>query len=364
LPHFKVTFSKGICATNLESLSSLKVEIADVLEAIGWLNDPCKLDDLVRCISLCSDAERRVLACTFAHLRAMIFMTSNSSADGGEIPAVDMILEDNVRLDTVRTYAKFHELKQAIQNSKVKIDLWYAGYLGREIDLALVHSECSSLKSCDVASPSSCSSNPSASSASSSSTLSSSIVAPFPSGNIPLWGCYAYAISSAALTCLLSELKQGKPSKTLFEAKRNKKKGMVSFPIDRMLPRRLRSHNFQIYRAVKPLVFRMPPPHPKLITPSCQVVHTSSSSPKCGESCQSGLVGGLSSTIHPHLDIRFYTATTYQLKLTGHTTSSNCWDNIWLLEAERQSVYLFQKDEEIAKFRVPYSDHISASGCS
>jgi hypothetical protein len=186
-PSFSVTFSAGVRADRLgPSLEQLREEVGDVLQSLGWLHDERRLQELLRAIARCDAEQRKVLACTFAHLRAMRKMAASRSRgrnrdvssggsggssgvgtgdeDGGDSDGdlgqrVDIILEDNVRLvrhDAPRAFADFMAAVEGSPSRRTgssegrgdgdqgkeeggRSMLWYAGFLGRPVDLRKVH---------------------------------------------------------------------------------------------------------------------------------------------------------------------------------------------------------------------------------
>ena len=110
----------------------------------------------------------------------------------------------------------------------------------------------------------------------------------------------------------------------------------------------------RLLRAVRPLAFRMPPPHPHHLD-------------------ENGDSKGLPSKIHPSMDNRFFSATTLQLALLNARNAKKknlkqifsivggeksnrwplnvsgreiivCWNNVWLSTDERAVVKCFQED--------------------
>ena len=171
-----ITFSPGVSADRLNP-ADLHSEIGDVLGAFGWSEGSSAAKELLRCIQRCDDGEKKVLACTFAHLRAII----RSSVDADDF---DLILEDNVRLLQHHTRHNFGTFMAAVREEGA--DLWYAGYLGRPTDLFRLHNG--------------------------DNTMDSAILAQFPAGNIPLWGAYAYGISKEAWVHLRNDIQRRGPT--------------------------------------------------------------------------------------------------------------------------------------------------------
>jgi len=328
-----------------------------------------------------------------------------------------VVLEDNVRFVQASAHREARELQAALQvllkqseetmecanNTDAMISasleataavvgIWYWGYMGRADDLITAHSS-------------------SKNSVTGIGTCTTALV-PFPPGNVPLWGCYAYAPLPAGWNALRSYLMARGPS-ALFEEKRRKKASndsgpngssntksserrgassgrRVALPIDRLLPRRVRAAGLGLWRAEKPLAFRMPPPHPaqtavSVLIPSSSLppqvaVEVAPKKTTAAAAAETSAVqpaddsAPMASAIHPHLDLRFYAATTLQLQLTGrcqeaetghdnlinaaaentstYTTVAG-WSCLWLLPGEKASVALFQQDQHRRVATVP-----------
>lgn len=205
---------------------------------------------------------RSVLGCLLAHLMAM-----KKFVEGD----YDVLLEDNVRWtrDAVDRLAE-HCLKEDLASKRG--DLLYYGWLGSQPNLEWIFQHY-------ITSP-------------------GEFTLPFPTtqdiertvglsndkeqpGGTPLWGMYAYWISKQGYEAILEVLRRDIGS-LFWKGKRMRYYSVK--PADKVFPRSLQKHNFDIRIVTKPLFFRAPM---------------------------------LYSRIHPQWDARFCESTTVQLQGCG-----------------------------------------------
>lgn len=220
-----------------------------------------------------------------------------------------MIVEDNVRICSIESVQRIREAKA---NASGEFDLIYFGWLGSIKNLTWVIN-CHSTKS-------------------------NGATFPFPScedygeddvGGTALWGAYAYHISERCYKTITSSLKRdvgGKLTRiigtvvvTYYNAfitcnvivylkgllwKGKRMRAYLAKPIDKVMPRRVKAAGLGIEVTKKPVFFRAPM---------------------------------LTSRIHTRWDPEFCKSTEYQLnaQMVG---LPNIWDDLWLTDAERETV--------------------------
>jgi hypothetical protein len=270
--------------------------------------------------------ERAVLACFMAHLIAMKRLTTEG---------FDFILEDNVRAPTtvcgrriLDSIEASNEWQQELEDASCH--LRFFGWLGSTANLEWIfqkhiyRASYVRLVSADIDMPSACSmfTFPLTSEierdleeeeqnvtgcekvgGTSNGTCNKQHSKP---GGNPIWGAYAYWISSQGLDQLLGALRNDVGA-LLWKHKRQRHYTVK--PIDKVLPRRIMDMfgHHSVHLATQPAFFRAPM---------------------------------LTSKIHAKWDPEFCKSTTLQLKRTGLG-----WNDLWLTKAE-QTVVAYHKEHD------------------
>lgn len=258
--------------------------------------------------------ERSVLACIFAHMDAM-----KRCVEEG----FDIILEDNVRplKDGKLCYEYINKVKQEANNNSNKCDLLYYGWLGSVPNIEWVlttYKQRYNDYTCK-------------------STL------PFPSindvkdeeevvGSTPIWGAYAYWVSSKGYHTVLQTL-QNDIGSFLWKSKRMKTYKVK--PIDKILPRRIvmqqhdtvtmdnSSINNNVWISKIPCFFRAPMLH---------------------------------STIHPQWDMGFCQSTERQLELI--VINNGCNNTAVSSSMDWEDLFLEKELLEVVRYRKKYGEWI------
>lgn len=213
---FRLRFVDYVHGESLTSRHRLEALAGDVIAEIGL--DEKQLDELARLSAKARPAERRVLGCLLANLRAMRLAIEHTS--------LCLVIEDNVRVrrDTAAICAA--------ALSRHRPDLLYLGHLAHEDTMTILAGNASDGVSVPPDQPRD-------------SALSHE-----------LWGTYAYAPSLRLYRAVLSAIGDGFPT-SIFH--RETKRDALVTPADKLLQRAARRNHLSLLAVTPPCFFRMPP---------------------------------------------------------------------------------------------------------
>ena len=304
---FKITFIDGIPQRQLRSkkgllaalhtINILKVDNEHLQQDIDILEEECWL--AMRNLN----RDRGVLACTFAHLRAMSICTQDDSD-------IDLIIEDNICGSILSGISA--ERIRAVLSETPNADLIYFAYGGRSNEIQewqenqkdandeLNKAGEEIMKSSSVKKwPTKIlleKNNDDDNTMKESKKKEQTDQTEGKEANI-LWGLMAYKPSKTAYNAIMDEIRMDCPGSLAWQPKRAK--NQKAKPIDKIVPKYCLKRNLSIVVAKHPCFFRAP----------------------------------IKSTIHPKLDAQFMETTETQLMLSGLT-----WQDIDLTKEEKETV--------------------------
>ncbi|KAJ1462238.1 hypothetical protein M885DRAFT_611114 [Pelagophyceae sp. CCMP2097] len=228
LDGFDLEYSQGILGDAVVSEQRATDLAGDVLDAIGF--DAAQRLEFAQLAARARPANRRVLGCLLANLRAM-----RVSAQRRREGKVAMVLEDNARACLDGASERVGAALEAA--NAAGIDLVYLGHLAHDDTMARVRDA----------------------------PRDQGGLAEVPESvgavNHELWGTYAYSCSEALYSAVLEHIRTGFP-KSLFKLRW---RDAEVTPIDKMLQRVARARGLHMRALAAPAFYRMPPAMPSKI---------------------------------------------------------------------------------------------------